>query len=115
MSFMSVAESHAVPVGTMHSFKVGEESVLLIHLEDGFYATQAKCPHLFAPLEKGKLIDNTRIQCKFHRAEFDVRDGKMCKWANFPPGIQALNFLRGEKDLKVFETKEEDGKVWVKV
>lgn len=97
----------------MKAYEVGAEKILLVHVEDGVYAVQAKCPHLFMPLEKGKIIDDRRIQCKFHRAEFDIKSGEACVWANFPPGIQALNLVRGQKDLKTYEVKLEHGQVYV--
>ena len=97
----------------MKAFEVNKEKVLLFHLPEGFFATQAKCPHLSAPLGKGSIIDNCRIQCKFHRAEFDIKTGKAETWANFPPGIQALNFIRGQKDLKVYNTSVEENKIYI--
>lgn len=115
MGFKFVTNTETLPVGNMKAFDVGGEKILLIHLEDGFYATQAKCPHLFMPLEKGKLLEGGRLQCKFHRAEFDVRSGEACQWACFPPGIQALNFVRGKNDLKTYEVKVEDEQVYVEV
>ncbi len=115
MAFHHVASEDALEVGTMKAYQAGEEQVLLIRTPEGFFATQSKCPHLFMPLEKGKLVDNCRIQCKFHRAEFDVETGDVCQWANFPPGIQALNFVRGEKGLKTYPIKVEEGKVFVDV
>ena len=98
---------------TLKAVEADGEKFVLYRLEDGFFATQAKCPHLGAPLAKGKIVDGERIQCKFHRAEFNVRDGKACKWANFPPGIQALNFIRGEKDLATYPCKVKEGKVYL--
>lgn len=115
MAFHRVTEEDALSFGTMKAFKVEDEQVLLIRTEAGYFATQSKCPHLMMPLEKGKLVDNCRIQCKFHRAEFDIVTGDVCQWANFPPGIQALNFVRGEKSLKTFRTKVEDGMVYVDI
>ena len=88
---------------------------IVFKLEDGIYSTQSKCPHLGAPLEKGKLVDSDKIQCKFHRAEFDIKTGKACKWANFPPGIQALNFIRGQKDLETYRCEVEEGKIYIHI
>lgn len=89
------------------------KKIIVFRLADGVYATQSKCPHLGAPLEKGKIVDGDKIQCKFHRAEFEIKTGKACKWANFPPGIQALNFIRGQKDLETFDCSIEDGNIYV--
>ncbi|TPW15260.1 MAG: dioxygenase ferredoxin subunit [Halothiobacillaceae bacterium] len=115
MALHFITEAAALTVGEMKSYEVGEERVLLFHLDDGFYATQTKCTHLFMPLEKGKIVDKCRVQCKFHHAQFDIRTGKVCEWANFPPGIQALNFIRGKKDLKTYVTKVTEGKVFVEI
>lgn len=100
-------------VGEKKAFKINGEDILLFRLDDGYYATQAKCTHLFMPLEKGDVVDGCRVQCKFHRAEFDIKTGEVSNWACFPPGIQALNFIRGEKDLKTYPTSVEGGKVFV--
>ncbi len=62
-----------------------------------------------------KIVDGCRIRCPFHRAEFDIRTGDVHTWANFPPGIQLLNAVRGEKALKTYRTVVEDGDVMVEV
>lgn len=113
MTSKYLCDVEKLDVGTMARFDVEGEAILLYRLADGFFATQAKCTHLFMPLEKGKILGGCRIQCKFHHAEFDIKTGKVCNWASFPPGIQALNFLRGEKDLKTFSVKVESGKVYL--
>jgi len=89
--------------------------VLVFHLEDGFYATQSTCTHMFAPLVRGKIVDECKIQCPFHRARFDVRTGEVIDWANFPPGVQLLNAVRGEKALKTFPVTVINGNVRVKI
>jgi len=89
--------------------------VLVFHLEDGFYATQSTCTHMFAPLVRGKIVDECKIQCPFHRARFDIRTGEVIDWANFPPGVQLLNAVRGEKALKTFPVTVINGNVRVKI
>lgn len=115
MAMQFVAEVSAIAKGSMKAFEVGGEKVLLVHLDDGIHAIQSKCTHLGMPLEKGRLVDGCRVQCKFHRAQFDIRTGKVCEWANFPPGIQMLNFLRGERDLKTYPVQLEADKIYVDV
>jgi 3-phenylpropionate/trans-cinnamate dioxygenase ferredoxin subunit len=113
MALHVVCKEDEIPIGSLKAFKVGSESILVFHLDDGFFATQASCTHIFAPLTRGKLVEGCRIQCPFHRAEFDVRTGEVVKWANFPPGVQLLNFVRGEKALRTFATKVAEGQVFV--
>lgn len=115
MGFEVLCNENDIAQGTMKAFEINGEQIILFHLSDGFFATQSKCTHLFYPLEKGAIIDDCKIQCKLHRAEFDIKTGKAEKWANFPPGIQALNFIRGEKDLKTFAINVSDGKVLIDI
>lgn len=110
-----VASAEDISIGEKMACKAGGESLLVFHLEDGFYATQASCTHVFAPLTRGKLVDGHKIQCPIHRAQFDVRSGEVVQWANFPPGIQLLNVVRGEKALRTYAASEENGEVFVEV
>ncbi len=110
-----VCKESELPVGKKKAFKAGDTNILVYHLDDGFHATQTHCTHVFAPLGRGKIVDGCRIRCPFHRAEFDIRTGDVHTWANFPPGIQLLNAVRGEKALKTYRTVVEDGDVMVEV
>jgi nitrite reductase/ring-hydroxylating ferredoxin subunit len=101
--------------GKMKAFTVAGQDLLLFHLSDGFYATQTNCTHVFAPLARGKIVDDCKVQCPFHRARFDIRSGEVVDWANFPPGIQVLNVVRSEKALKTYKVSVKDGEVRVKL
>lgn len=102
-------------VGQQLGVEAGGVKIVLFHLEDGFYATQSNCTHLFMPLKKGKIIDGCKVRCPFHRAQFDIRSGEVAEWANFPPGIQLVNTLRKEKALRTYPVTVADGKVLVEI
>ena len=110
-----VSKAAEISVGEMKACKAGGQSLLVFHLDDGFYATQSTCTHVFAPLNRGKLVDGCTIQCPIHRAQFDVRTGEVVKWANFPPGIQVLNVVRGEKSLATYPVIEKAGELFVEI
>jgi nitrite reductase/ring-hydroxylating ferredoxin subunit len=93
--------------------KIEGNGILVYRLDDGFYATQSNCTHIFAPMKKGKVLDGCRVQCPFHRAEFDIRTGEVAEWANFPPGVQLLNTVRKEKALKTYPVEVDNGEVFV--
>jgi 3-phenylpropionate/trans-cinnamate dioxygenase ferredoxin component len=115
MALHTVCRSDAVDVGQMKPFTVGNQKIVLYHLTDGFFATQASCTHILAPLARGKLLEDCKVQCPFHRARFDIRTGEVIDWANFPPGIQVLNVVRGEKALRIFKVSVKDGSVLVDI
>ncbi len=115
MARQRICSEADIPPGEMKRFKVGRESVLIYHIANGFYATQTNCTHTFGPLRMGKLVDGCKIQCPIHGAQFDVRSGEVVRWANFPPGIQLLNFLRSEKALRTYDVTVEGGQLFVDV
>ncbi len=113
MAYRPVIELEALPVGSLRSVTVDDRRILLVRRDDGVYATAARCPHMGLPLEKGSLTEAGEIRCKFHHARFDPKDGHVCQWANFPPGVQLLNVIRKPKPLETYPCKVEDGQVWV--
>ena len=113
MTLHTVCRTSDVKRGQMKAFQVGDEKIILYNLADGFFATQAHCSHVFAPLARGKIIEGRMVQCPFHRARFDIRTGEVVEWANFPPGIQLLNVVRSEKALKTYKVSVKDGEVRV--
>lgn len=113
MEYTFICPEGSIKAGEKKAFKIKNKEVLLIQTDAHLFAIQAKCPHMGAPLEKGDLVEENIIQCKYHRAEFNITSGKAEQWACYPPGIQALNFFRGEKDLETYELKTEDGKVHI--
>jgi len=115
MSLHSVCRSDELGVGEMKAFAVGTQKIVLYHLTNGFFATQANCTHMFAPLVRGKIIADGIVQCPFHRARFDIRTGQVVEWANFPPGIQLFNLFRGQKVLRTFEVSVDGGDVQVDI
>jgi len=113
MALHTICRKSDLKVGDKKAFSVAGQRLVLYRLEDGFHATQASCTHMFAPLVRGRIVDGCEIQCPFHRARFDVRTGEVIEWACFPPGIQALNFVRSQKALKTYKVtlKGDDVKV----
>jgi len=113
MAMHTVCRSDELAVGRMKAFTAGGHKIVLYRLTDGFFAIQANCTHTFAPLVRGRILEDCKVQCPFHRARFDIRTGEVIDCANFPPGIQLLNVLRGEKAPRTFKVnvKGEDVRV----
>lgn len=109
----SVGSVNDIPPGQRKVANLDGNKVIVFHVEDGFYATQASCPHLMMPLTKGKILDGEVLQCPVHRAKFCIKTGEVKEWACFPPGIQLLNVIRGEKALKTYAVVIDNDEVFV--
>lgn len=115
MTQHAVCDIDELAVGEMKAFTVAGTKIVLYRLEEGFFATQAGCTHLFAPLARGKIVDECNVQCPLHRARFDIKTGEVIDWANFPPGIGLLNVVRSEKALKTYPVSVKGQQVRVKI
>jgi 3-phenylpropionate/trans-cinnamate dioxygenase ferredoxin subunit len=115
MAAHAVCEVGDLPVGAMKAFRAGSARVVVYHLAEGWFATQAQCTHTFAPLARGTIQDGCQIRCPLHRARFDIATGKVVEWANFPVGIQLLDGLRGAKPLRTYPVRIRAGKVMVTI
>ncbi len=115
MAYRPALSESELPVGSLRSVEIDGNKVLLIRRDDGIYATAPRCPHMGLPLDKGELTPEGELRCKFHHARFDPKDGRVCQWADFPPGIQLVNLIRKPKPLETYPVKVEDGTIWVDV
>jgi 3-phenylpropionate/trans-cinnamate dioxygenase ferredoxin component len=73
-SFEDLLPVDDLPLGSMRRVSRGDLDVLLVHTEDGIYATEDRCPHMSAPLSIGEL-DGCIIACPLHEGRFDLRSG----------------------------------------
>jgi len=72
--------------GEMKSVSVGDgKEILLVKLEDKFYAHGAHCTHYGAPLAEG-VLHNSIIMCPWHHACFNAKNGDMVE----PPARDSL-------------------------
>lgn len=79
--------------------KLDGKDVLLVRVGSDVYATRAKCTHYGVPLKRG-LVNGCELTCAAHHARFDITSGKMIA----PPALD---------DLRSFQTKVENGEVFV--
>ena len=59
----------------MLALDVGENSILLVNIDDCIYAYENACPHQKSRLNEGNLIGKT-LRCARHHWEFDVCTGR---------------------------------------
>lgn len=116
MSWVKVLSESELSQGDQRVVKVNEDKVLLVNHGGTLCAVQNSCPHMRAPLNKGKITDDGAIVCPLHRSAFDLRTGQPKSWIPWPPGIgKLLAAISKEKPLKVYPTRVEEGDIWVEL
>lgn len=86
--------------GVPSVIEMEEKKVLLIRSEGRIYACGNECSHYHGPLSDG-LVAGHVVTCPWHNARFDLRDGGLVA----PPGLN---------DIPSYETKVEEGQVWIR-
>ena len=100
MKEIAVANVKDLQNGQMQQIAVEDSQILLLKIDDKFYATGAFCTHNGAPLETGVLCGE-KIVCPWHNACFNAIAGQQQE----PPGLDSL---------ATFATRVEGEKVLVK-
>lgn len=78
INFIEVCSVEDLPKGERLFFSVGDESLVLLNIDDRYYALADKCSHDDGPLGDGE-VENCEIICPRHGARFDVLSGKATK------------------------------------
>lgn len=99
--FTQVATTDEIKPGSMKSFRINNEPVLVCNLNGKYYAIADECTHDFAPISTG-ILDKDQIICPRHHARFNIIDGSV----NAPPAVVPV---------ETYEVKIEDDKIFVKV
>jgi naphthalene 1,2-dioxygenase ferredoxin component len=70
-------------------------------LEDGIFAIDNICSHGAARLCDG-FVDGHQVECPFHQALFDVRDGSVCSGpATEPVKSWPIQVVNGRVQVKI--------------
>ncbi len=94
--FVSVGRIDDWAPGQAREVKVHKKPMTVVRIADAFFAVNSICPHMGGPLSCGAVRDG-HVTCPWHDWAFDVKTGKS------PNGHQ----------ITCYETKVEDGQVWV--
>ena len=106
-------------------FKIKREDILVVKIEESFFALNDKCPHAYLSLQGSDIdIKNESIACRWHKSSFCYKTGEVKEWmkiSNFQKMLgkiglnaEAQEIAQMEKiPVDVYKTKIEDGFVWV--
>ena len=82
-----------------NSFQICE-NVIVVNLDDNFYAVENTCSHQKIPLNPSEIVNSEEFECAKHGARFNIKSG-------MPTCLPAV------KPIKTYTTKIEDGLILV--
>ncbi len=99
--------------GDMTSVSIDGHRVLVARVGGQMLVTDAFCPHLHGRLDEGTLA-GTVVTCPRHGSQFDLTDGRCVRWTDFGGALKSMaEFVRHPRPLRTYETRVEDGKVFI--
>jgi 3-phenylpropionate/trans-cinnamate dioxygenase ferredoxin subunit len=113
--YVEVMKVNALQDGQMKAVKAGGRDVLLAKVGGKFFAAENKCPHMGGHLAQGKL-EGTVVTCPLHASQFELNDGSVIRWTNWPGVVVAVTkLMRRPRAIKTYQVKIEGDKVLVEV
>ena len=97
---------------------VDNKLVLLGQMGEEFFATEALCRHMRWPLAYGAKVKDDCIRCPLHQTTHKIDTGEMVEWSPFPlfpPYGKLVGKLSKQKDLKIYQTRVNNGNIEVKI
>ncbi|MBO66934.1 MAG: ferredoxin [Acidiferrobacteraceae bacterium] len=98
-SWVDVAKHGAISPGEMSVFSLDHVEVVVINLDDRYFAIEDVCTHDGSEISSGCLRGYS-IECPRHGARFDIRSGEVLD----PPAYEAV---------RVFQTRIYNGMIQV--
>src|SRR5271157_5955279 len=111
MAWETVAKTDEFENRIVKTVIVADKPVMISKLEGKFYAVDALCTHMKGYLPAGKVEDGC-VTCPVHRAQFDLKTGKMVKDV---AGMIKTITGSGANDLKSYELEVEGEKIKIKI
>ena len=101
MSWKRVCQASEIAKNGLKRFDVDGVPILIANLGEEFRAYPPLCPHMEEPLEQSGFCEGGMMTCSKHLWQWDMRTGE-------PHG-------EAEKPLLLYEVKQENGEVLVKI
>ena len=108
--FVEAGRKGELAEGMMKEVAADGRKILLARVGNTYYAIEGTCPHMGANLAEGKLEGNI-VTCPRHGSQFDLSDGHVVRWTNFPGPISSVaRIFKKPRALKTYAVKlEKDG------
>lgn len=106
MNYIIIAQTDDLKNGEKKKVSLKDKEILLVNVQNNYYAVDNSCPHMGGSLYEGKL-DGANIICPKHGSVFDTKTGKVVEAGR-------LFLLKVKvKDLKTYALKIEGSDILI--
>ncbi len=113
--FVEAGKKGELAEGKMKEVTADGRKILLARVGNIYYAVDGICPHMGAKLSEGKL-EKTILTCPRHGSQFDISDGHVIRWTNFPGLVSSVaKVFKKPRPLKTYAVKLEGDQILVEV
>lgn len=101
--FIPLTTTAGIETGGMKAAAIEEHEMLVAHVGDQYFISDAKCPHMGGHLPEGDL-EGTVLTCPRHHSQFDLRDGRVLLWTDWEGAALSIGkLLRHPRPLRTYE------------
>lgn len=113
-TWIKVCKLTDLPTNKAVDLQIANQRLIITRCtDDSAQIYQGFCTHMLFPLA-GSKVENCELTCGLHKSKFDVRNGLVESWADQPSAVgSALGDLQTQKALRAYETKIEDGTLFI--
>jgi 3-phenylpropionate/trans-cinnamate dioxygenase ferredoxin subunit len=113
--YVEILKTGEMNNGEMREISIQGKDILLVRVDDKFYAASNECPHMRAKLAKGTL-KGTIVTCPRHASQFDIKDGHIVRWTAWSGANLAISKLfRSPRPLQTYPVKTEGDTVLAEI
>jgi len=92
-----------IPQKTAVALQAGEKRICLARTHDKFYAVDDACPHLGAPLSRGKINNENEIVCPWHNYRYHLLYGRECSERSEDVEVHKVEMRKGGFYVGIYE------------
>lgn len=111
--FILLTTTEGLEPGSMKTVFLEDHEMLVARVENEYFVTDARCPHLGGRLAEGTL-EGSVVTCPRHHSEFDLSDGRVVRWTDWEGVVLGVGkLLRHPRPLRTYAIKVEAGNIMV--
>jgi 3-phenylpropionate/trans-cinnamate dioxygenase ferredoxin component len=111
--FIPLTTTAGIENGGMKAASVEDHEMLVAHVGDEYFVSDAKCPHMGGHLPDG-MLEGTVLTCPRHHSMFDLRDGRVLRWTDWEGATLTVGkLLRHPRPLRTYKVHVEGATILV--